>query len=461
MPGMSEDRGGNTGRILVVEDEPDIRETYAAILEAHGHRVRQAGSLSEARLALSTVDPELVLLDLGLPDGDGRELLEELAAKGRPPGVVVVTAETRVQPAVEAMRAGAMDYLEKPIGLDRLVTTVAQCLERLDLKAQNRRLREQALRRWRLIGRTEAVQRLEDRIARLADAELPVLITGEHGTGKELVARRLHLLSQRAAEPFIAVNCAAVPENLLESEFFGHRKGAFTGADRDRDGYFVQAGRGTLFLDEIAEMPASLQARLLRVLQDREVVPLGGTQPLRVACRFVAATNRALDEELRAGRFREDLYYRLRGVEIHVPPLRERREDVPLLAQAFLEEHRPPGARPAFTDRALRWLSAQDWPGNVRQLRSLVQAAALLAEGDIDEALLAELAAGPQQGGAGGGIWDRFLAIDDLRAFRDAVEKEFLRHKLELEGWNVAATARRIGIRRANLHERLKHHGLK
>ncbi len=453
-------------RILVVEDETDIRETYVSILEAEGFRVRGAGSLSEARLALETQNPHLVLLDLGLPDGNGLDLLEEIAsAGGTGPDVVVVTAETRVSHAVEAMRKGARDYLEKPIGLDRLTTTVRLCLERLDLKEANRELRAQALDRWTMVGESDALRTLEDKIRKLADADLPILITGENGTGKEVVARRLHLWSRRYREPFLATNCAAVPETLLESEFFGYVKGAFTGADRDRDGLFLAAGGGSLFLDEIAEMPPGLQARLLRVLQERRVQALGGGPEREIRCRILAATNQDLEARLAEGGFREDLYYRLRGVELHVPPLRERRGDIPLLARHFLSgAPSGSGLRPRLEPDGLRWLEAQDWPGNVRQLASLLQAAALLAEeGRIDAKLLEELARRPgTEGKEGGtGTWEGFLAIDDLRVFRDAVEKEFLRTKLEQEGWNVAATARRIGIRRSNLHDRLKHHGLK
>jgi transcriptional regulator with PAS, ATPase and Fis domain len=301
---------------------------------------------------------------------------------------------------------------------------------------------------------------------RVAGADIPVLVTGENGTGKELVARGLHLRSERFEEPFVATNCAAVPESLIEAEFFGHVQGAFTGAERSRPGLFLEAGAGTLFLDEIGEMPAGLQARLLRVLQERVVSPVGSSEEKPIRCRVVAATNKDLATEVEGGGFREDLYYRIRGLELRVPPLRERGEDTVRLARHFLEKHAElrPAGRPALHlgKDAPEWLLSQSWPGNVRQLESLMRAASLL----VDEDELSADALGPlmqpgEAAEAGEGSDARWFAIEDLKEFRDRVEKEFLRRKLDEEAWNVSATARRIGIRRTNLHDRLKHHGLK
>ncbi|MAE76926.1 MAG: Fis family transcriptional regulator [Planctomycetes bacterium] len=450
-------------RILVIEDEADIRDGFTAILEAEGYDARGAGSLSEGRHTLATFNPNLVLLDLGLPDGNGLDLLHELAEAERQPAVVVITAEAKVETAVEAMKGGAADYLEKPVGLDRLLTTVRLTLQHRGLVDENKNLREQALARWRILGASEQMRDLMHKVERVAEADIPVLITGENGTGKELIARHLHLQSDRYGKPFAATNCAAVPETLIEAEFFGHVRGAFTGADRNRDGLFVEAGEGTLFLDEIGEMPTPLQARLLRVLQEKTVTPVGSTESRPVSCRIVAATNKQLSDEIEAGRFREDLYYRIRGVELTVPALRDRAGDVALLAKHFLSEalsRRPRDL--SFETAAISWLEKQAWPGNVRQLQSLVQSAALLLEdgeaaADDLAALLKPTRAQPDGAGPNTGWFD----IDNLREFRSEVEKEYLRRKLEEENWNVSATARRIGIRRTNLHERLKQHGLK
>ena len=450
-----------SARILVVEDENDIRESFCAILESDGCSTQGAGTIREARHACETFKPELVLLDLGLPDGSGLDLLGELREEQPGLTIVVITAETRIETAVQAMKLGATDYLEKPIGLDRLRTTVRLCLEQLELRDENRTLREQALARYEILGHSGAIEELLAKVERVADADIPVLVTGENGTGKELIARQLHLRSPRYKHPFVATNCAAVPETLIEAEFFGHVKGAFTGADRDRDGRFVEAGMGTLFLDEIGEMPAQLQARLLRVLQERSVTPLGSSEQRPVHCRIVAATNKDLEAEIEAGTFREDLYYRIRGVELTVPPLRERGDDILLLAQHFLDAALSEGQRSLeLGESARRWLYEQDWPGNVRQLGSLMRSAALLLdEGAIEADELKGLARPPKSGVSSGA--EAWFPIDNIREFRDAVEKEYLRRKLEEEGWNVSATARRIGIRRTNLHERLKHHGLK
>ncbi len=448
-------------RILVIEDEPDIREGFTGILEAHGFSCQGAGSLREGRAALESFQPELLLLDLGLPDGHGLDLIREIRKAGSHLPILVITAETTVATAVQAMKEGARDYLEKPIGMDRLLTTVRLAFEEKGLREQNQNLLHQAAEQHAILGKSPAIVRLRSEIARLADTELPILVTGEHGTGKELVARGLHLGSRRFGQPFVAANCAAVPETLMEAEYFGHEKGAFTGADRERAGLFIEAGEGTLFLDEIGEMPLTLQARLLRVLQEREVRALGSSENRPLRCRIVAATNKDLEEEIAAGNFREDLYYRIKGLELNVPPLRERQEDIGLLARHFLEEA-DVRAEDRLAPDSLTWLAAQPWPGNVRQLASLMRAAAVLLEpGELDPDELAPLL-GPQQAmsEASNGA-DPFLAMESLKEFRDSVEREFLRRKLEEEGWNVSATARRIGIRRTNLHERLKHHGLK
>ena len=441
-------------RILVIEDEEDIRESFIGILEAEEYEVRGAGSIREGKASLASYRPHLLLLDLGLPDGSGLEVLNVVKESYPRCSVLVITAETKVETAVQAMRLGAHDYLEKPIGLDRLLTTVRLCLERQGLQAENLQLRQQALARHEILGKSEKILQLLDEIERVANADLPILITGENGTGKELVAQRLHLLSDRYGSIFLATNCAAVPETLIEAEFFGHVKGSFTGADRDRDGLFVEAKNGTLFLDEIGEMPRALQARLLRVLQERRVAPIGSSEERELHCRILTATNKELEDEIAAGNFRQDLYYRIRGVELRVPPLRERRDDIALLAQHFLAKAQSgQEGRIQLGAAALTWLEKQDWPGNVRQLQSLMQSAAvLLEEGEAGAEALAPLL-GKSSAARSPDAAENFFGIQNI--------KEFLRRKLEESSWNVSQAARMIGIRRTNLHERLKHHGFK
>ncbi len=463
--------------VLIVEDEADIRSTFESILEGEGCRTRGAASLAEAQDTLQIFPPDLVLLDLGLPDGSGLDLIPKVRAQHPEAEIIVVTAETRVQSAVQAMQGGATDFLEKPVGLDRLLTTVKLARERRGLRQENLALKRQALGQYEILGHSPAILQMKEMIHKVASSKLPILITGENGTGKELVARNLHLFSSRSRAPFIAVNCAAIPETLLEAEFFGHEAGAFTGATEARKGLFREAGKGTLLLDEIGEMPMNLQSSLLRVLQERRARSVGGSAEYPVHCRILAATNRNLEEEVAAGKFREDLYYRIRGVEIHVPALREHAEDLPLLTEAILKKADPSGNK-SLSSEALDWLGQKEWPGNVRQLASLLEAAVLLAP---EEAIQPEDLERLHKGGRGKGearpekrrkgagegeeeredLWRRFLEIDDLREFRETAEREFLRHKLEEENWNVSATARRVGIRRTNLHERLKNLGLR
>ncbi len=460
--------------VLIVEDEADIRSTFESILEGENCRTRGAATLAEAEDSLQVFPPDLVLLDLGLPDGSGLDLIPKVRQQHPEAEIIVVTAETRVQSAVQAMQSGAVDFLEKPVGLDRLLTTVKLARERKGLRQENLALKKQALAQYEILGHSSPISEMKEMIHKVASSDLPVLITGENGTGKELVARNLHIYSSRSSAPFIAVNCAAIPETLLEAEFFGHEAGAFTGATEARKGLFREAGKGTLLLDEIGEMPKNLQSSLLRVLQERRARSVGGSQEYPVHCRILAATNRNLEEEVASGTFREDLYYRIRGVEIHVPPLREHPEDLPLLTEAILKKGDPSGKK-SLSSEALTWLETQEWPGNVRQLASLLEAAVLLAPenviqpedlerlhrgrtplGSPAEETKAQALEGQSQD-----LWTHFLAIDDLREFRESAEREFLRHKLEEEGWNVSATSRRVGIRRTNLHERLKNLGLR
>jgi DNA-binding NtrC family response regulator len=372
-----------TSRIVVCDDEPAARRGVVRALGG-GYDYAECASGSECLEALAAAPADLVLLDLRMPGMDGRATLERILELPQPPPVVMVTADSSLRTAVDAVRAGAADFLAKPYEIEELRWVVERTLDGERLRRENRELRAAVTRLGgaaRLTGESPAMARLREEITRVAPTNASVLIRGETGTGKELVAGRLHEASAVAHGPFVALNCAAVPESLLESELFGHRKGAFTGADRDRAGRFREAHGGTLFLDEVGDMAAAAQAKLLRVLQDGVVEPLGGGKPLRVEVRVLAATHRDLEALVAAGAFRDDLYYRLRVVELTLPPLRDRGEDVLLLARAFLAAAGPGVLE--LSPAAARALAAYSWPGNVRELKNAMERAAIFAAGGI------------------------------------------------------------------------------
>ncbi len=365
-------------RILVVEDDPALSEVLCEELQARGHAPAPARTVDEGRERLDSAEFDVALLDLNLPDGSGIEVLRKISEESLPTECLVLTGFAEVATAVEAMRLGAYDYLSKPVVMEELELLVLKAVEKARLR------RENAALRVRLQGRDEphglitedaVMKRLLATLARAAPSELPVLILGETGTGKELIARALHRQSPRARQPFVAINCAAVPENIVESELFGHERGAFTGAVDRKVGLFEAAGRGVLFLDEVGDLPATLQAKLLRALETREYFRVGGTRLVRLEARVVSATNRDLLEEIAAGRFREDLYQRLNGVTLNVPPLRERSHDVALLARHFLDLV---GGGRDFSRKAFEALAAYPWPGNVRELEMVIRRTALL-----------------------------------------------------------------------------------
>ena len=356
------------------------------LLSREGYRVDVVDGVHAAREQLGSADPyDVVITDLVMPDGTGMEVLD--AARSRSPDTqtLMITAYATTEQAVEAMRKGAYDYVQKPFRNHELLATLEKALEKRAIVAENQTLREQVKARWsegQLIGKSAAMDRLRDLIRRVANTTTSVLITGESGTGKEMVARALHFQSPRAEEAFVVLNCGAVPENLIESELFGHVKGAFTGATSAKEGLFRAADRGTLFLDEIGELPPQLQVKLLRVLQDQRVRPVGGSAELEVDVRVVAATNRDVESEVEAGTFREDLFYRLNVIRIEVPPLRERPEDIPVLANYFLQKHAAVQERRLeFSPEAMRWLAQQSFAGNVRELENMVERGVTLSPG--------------------------------------------------------------------------------
>jgi DNA-binding NtrC family response regulator len=450
-------------RVLVVDDEPGVQESLRMLLK-EDCEVTTAGNADEALAAVDQSTPDLVILDLVMPGRSGLEVLTELGERGVRAPVIVLTATKTVATAVEAMKRGAADYITKPFEVDALRLKVSRLLEQGALREEVARLRDEVSGRQRLgdlIGKSAVMQELFRSIERVAQARASVLIQGESGTGKELVARALHDLSPRSDGPFVAVNCAAIPDTLLESELFGHERGAFTDAREQRIGRFEAATGGTLFLDEIGEIAPAVQAKLLRALQERTIERLGSTEPIEVDARIVAATNRDLEASIAAGTFRSDLYYRINVVPLALPPLRARREDIPLLVENVLLRVEQESARPIEGLSAEAWevLAQHSWPGNVRELENAIERAATLADGPVLEP--ADL---PDAVTDGARVT---LLRDQVRSgrigFEDAVmrfESELLREALEATDWNQTRAAERLGITRRLLKLRMDRCGL-
>jgi two-component system nitrogen regulation response regulator NtrX len=443
--------------IAVVDDEPNIRRTLAGLLEDEGYEVRSASSAEEAFDGLVDRPPDLLLLDVLLPGMDGIAFLEKLAGKGVRFPVVLLSGHGTVDMAVRATRLGAFDFLQKPVDPERLLLCVRNALDVAGLREEIRALRASSRTMGPLVGKHPLMEELRSEIARAAPSNGRVLIRGENGTGKELVARAIHDGSPRKEGPFVKVNCAAIPRDLIESELFGHEKGAFTGATEPRIGKIEAADGGTLLLDEVGDMSLEAQAKLLRVLEARELERVGGRSPIPFDVRILSATNKDLEAEIAKGTFREDLYYRLAVVPIRVPPLRARASDIPLLARRFLdaiaEEN---GRRPKrFTSAALDRLAGHPWPGNVRELRNLVERLVIMTDGDEIGEMETARALGERAGGgepdAGGSLGER---VD--RFEQNAIREALLRH-----GGNVAETARELRTDRANLHRKMRRHGIR
>ncbi len=450
-------------RILIVDDHRAVREELAFALDYEGWRTLEAADgLAGLAAVEQHPDIDLVLLDVKLPQLDGLEVLDRIRHLRSDLPVVMISGHGDLETAVLAVRKGAYDFLQKPFTNDRVVLSIRNALANSRLTNENRDLRKALQDEQQLLGDSEAIAQVRSMVDKVAATDVTVLVTGENGTGKELIARQLHDRSARASGPFVALNCAAIPADLVESELFGHEKGAFTGAVSARAGAFEQADGGTLFLDEVGDMPLPMQAKLLRVLQDRVVQRLGGTRTTAVDVRLLAATNQDLQAMVEGKTFREDLYYRLHVVRVHLPPLRERHGDVPALATHFLTQacrrNRLPTRK--LTGKALGWLAAQPWPGNVRQLKNVLEGAAILAEGsEVDVGDLQGVGvAAPSGQGAGGTDWFQFERLEDFRA---ATEKEFLRRKLIENQGNIKRTAERIELQRSNLYKKLDRYGLK
>jgi two-component system nitrogen regulation response regulator NtrX len=434
----------------VVDDEAAIRDSLHMILEYEGYRVEEAGNGSQALSKVAERAPDAIVLDIKMPEMDGLELLKALRERGYEMPVLVISGHADVATAVEATRRGAFDFFEKPLQRERVLLSLRNAVEAWRLQSENRTLRVEP---EQLIGSAPAMRRLRETIEKAAPTNATVLVTGESGTGKELVARAVHRGSVRRDRALVQVNCAAIPEELIESELFGHEKGSFTGAVRKQMGKFVAADGGTIFLDEIGDMSARTQAKVLRVLQNGEVEPVGAERTVQVDVRVVAATNRNLEDEIAAGRFREDLFYRLNVIPVRTPALREHLEDLPALVEYFVRRYADQNNyKPKeFTAEAIAHLKALPWKGNVRELKNLVERLLILSPGEkvTREDVLAAA------GGARAELSTSLLAVPTLREFRDLSERMFLLHKLEENNWNVTQTAQAIDTPRSNLYKKL------
>ncbi|UCH90751.1 MAG: sigma-54-dependent Fis family transcriptional regulator [Nitrospirota bacterium] len=443
--------------ICIVDDEPAILNSLRSILEDEGYQVVVATNGVEGLKVVRSDSPDLVMLDIWMPEMDGLETLKRLRSQF--PGILVVmmSGHGSIETAVKATKLGAYDYLEKPLDLEKVTILVRNALHQRKLEEENLNLRIQVERRFELVGSSPTMNRLREMIAMAAPANSRVLISGANGTGKELVARAIHLQSPRHNRPFVEINCAAIPETLIESELFGHEKGAFSGATSMKRGKFELADGGTLFLDEIGDMSLATQAKVLRVLQEQQFTRVGGTKLLNVQVRVIAASNKDLAEEIHKGNFREDLYYRLNVLPIVVPPLKERREDIPELAQHFLKMHsEEQGMKPKeFSAQGLEALRRHDWPGNIRELRNLIERLLIMVPKPVIDAADVEMFLQGRQP-TGVPVLPIGANYDSLREARNVFEREVISQKLRENNWNVSKTADELKIERSHLHRKIK-----
>ena len=445
-------------KILIVDDEEGIRRSVSDILTDEGYAAMAAADGPAALAQIESDAPDLVLLDVAMPGRDGVDILGEV--RQRFPGlpVVMMSGHGTIETAVRATKLGAYDFLEKPLSYDKLLLCIDHALERGRLALENRELRGAVLATTEIVGNCEIMRNLKEQIAIAAPTEGWILITGENGTGKELVARQIHLRSRRSDRAFVAVNSAAIPEELIESELFGHERGAFTGAIQLKRGRFELADGGTLFFDEIGDMSLMTQAKILRILEEHRFERVGGTAQIEVNVRVIAATNKDLQREMSEGRFREDLFYRLNVIPFHVPPLRERRADIPELTQGFLVRFSAESGSPTkrVSDATLEKLVAFAWPGNVRELKNIVERLVLMTAGDVIEVehLPAHLLAPPRE------MPTLRLASERLSEARQAFERHYLVEKLRANEWNISRTAAVVGLARESLSRKLRSLGV-
>ena len=470
-------------RILVVDDEAAIRDSLRMILEYEDYEFVGASNGPDAIAQVQRDRPDLVLLDIKMPGMDGMEILRKLHALDETLPIVMISGHGTTATAVEAIRSGAIDFLDKPLSSERVIVTVQNVLRQSELRSENRDLKLAMESKYEIVGSSPALHHVLEAVKRAAPTNATVLLLGESGVGKELVARTIHRNSPRAGQRFIQVNCAAIPEELIESELFGHEKGSFTGATEKQIGKFEQADRGTIFLDEIGDMSPKTQAKVLRVLQEQEVERLGSARTIKVDVRVIAATNKDLEEAITRGEFREDLFFRLNVIPIVVPPLRDRKADIPSLVQHFAkrlsEEHNLKPKR--FDPRAIEALQRYRWRGNIRELRNTVERVLIMAAGDIVrvEDLPQEIRGGETESrptdttnphsspvptvspGIGGDPIAAGSGVGTLREFKDVSERAFLVQKLRENNWNISKTAEVIDTPRSNLYKKLEQYGIK
>jgi len=436
--------------VLIVDDEEGIRESLSGILEDEGYRVVSSGAGEDALRMIQEQAPDLVILDVWLPKMDGIQTLQEIKSLKQDIPVIMISGHGNIEVAVKATRMGAYDFLEKPLSLERVLLSSKRALERSALERENRELRENLTGKWQLIGESSPMKDLRRQIEMAAPSNGRVLITGESGSGKEVVAKLLHSMGSRADKAFVEVNCAAMPHELIESDLFGHEKGSFTGAFEKKKGKFELADKGTLFLDEIGDMSLRTQAKVLRVIETQEFQRVGGSANIKVDVRIISATNKDLQEEVRKGNFREDLFFRLNVIPLPVPPLRERREDIPLLVEYFMQSIAEDYGQPQkkITPQAMKKLEEYSWPGNIRELRNLIERLVIMTPSPVISAKDFVLT-GRHEG-------SDYFTCRTLKEARESFEKDFIARKLDENKWNISKTAEMLDIERSNLHRKIK-----
>lgn len=446
--------------ILIADDEKSIRKTLREILEYESYKVDEAEDGAKALAMLTDGDYDCALLDIKMPKMDGMEVLDKLQGTDCDTPIIMISGHGSVENAVEAVKKGAYDFIQKPPDLNRLLITVRNALEKADLVTETKVLKRKVGKTREIVGESPAIQKIKETIERVAPTEARVMITGDNGTGKELVARWIHEKSNRKNGPLIEVNCAAIPSELIESELFGHEKGAFTSAIKQRIGKFEQAHGGTLFLDEIGDMSLSAQAKVLRALQESRITRVGGDKDIMVDVRVVAATNKDLLQEAEENRFRLDLYHRLSVILIHVPSLNERGDDIPLLAEKFVKEVCEDYGIPkkVITPKALEELKTMNWEGNIRELRNVMERLVILSDAKITESEVRNFVTNTQ---AKDTPTDLFEQFDKFQDFKEHIEKLFIEHKLKKFGWNVSRTAEVLDIQRSHLYNKIEKYDLR
>ncbi len=446
-------------KILIIDDEEIIRDTLQEILEYEDYESDTASNGAEGLELLKKNEYDVVLCDIKMPKVDGMEVLEKGLIMRPETQFIMISGHGTIETAVEATKKGAFDFIEKPPDLNRMLISIRNAMDKSDLVVETKKLKRKITRTREIIGNSAVMEKINETINRVAPTDARVLITGSNGTGKELVARWIHEKSLRVDGPLIEVNCAAIPSELIESELFGHEKGSFTGAHKQRIGKFEQANGGTLFLDEIGDMSLSAQAKVLRALQENKITRIGSDKQINVDVRIIAATNKDILHEISEASFREDLYHRISVILIHVPALKDRREDIPLLANSFLEEIREEYNIPEIKieSNAMDALKRLEWTGNVRELRNVIERLVIMSNGNIAEQDVSDFAVPPKRSTGDESMYSDFEKFQD---FKDHVEKAFLIRKLEQHGWNISKTAETIGIQRSHLYNKMDKYGI-